>query len=146
MIKGFTLLELIIVIIIVGILATVGLNQYTTIIERGRAGEARANLGAMRKLANEYYLKNGTLDTVALLDLGVGSSGPMSTGCNSASYYYYSRVGYEDHVNMYAYRCTANGKNPNFDSTYRIRLSYYPVSGSSNGGCQWTPDYTECPY
>jgi len=48
--KGFTLLELIIVIIIVGILATLGFVQYASVIERGRFAEARANLGTLRQL------------------------------------------------------------------------------------------------
>ncbi|MBU0547795.1 MAG: prepilin-type N-terminal cleavage/methylation domain-containing protein, partial [Candidatus Omnitrophica bacterium] len=35
--KGFTLIELIVVIIIVGILASVGMTQYTKVVEKGRA-------------------------------------------------------------------------------------------------------------
>ena len=46
--KGFTLLELIIVIIILGILATIGVSQYQGTIEKGREAEARSILGSMR--------------------------------------------------------------------------------------------------
>ena len=39
--RGFTLLELIMVIIIIGILATLGFAQYGAMIEKSRGGEAR---------------------------------------------------------------------------------------------------------
>jgi prepilin-type N-terminal cleavage/methylation domain-containing protein len=41
--KGFTLLELIVVIVIIGVLATLGLTQYASMVERGRSAEAKAN-------------------------------------------------------------------------------------------------------
>ncbi|MDD5130223.1 MAG: prepilin-type N-terminal cleavage/methylation domain-containing protein, partial [Candidatus Omnitrophica bacterium] len=43
--KGFTLVELIIVVIIVGILASIGLTQYNKVVEKSRAAEARMILG-----------------------------------------------------------------------------------------------------
>lgn len=45
--KGFTLLELIVVIIIIGILATLGFTQYTKVVEKGRTAEAKSVLGRM---------------------------------------------------------------------------------------------------
>lgn len=50
--KGFTLLELIIVIIIIGILATLGLTQYARMVERGRGAEARQLLGNILDLGS----------------------------------------------------------------------------------------------
>ena len=51
--KAFTLIEIIIVIIIVGILAALGISQYSIIVERGRITEAKTRLGTMRQLAQE---------------------------------------------------------------------------------------------
>ncbi len=139
--KGFTLIELIIVIIIVGILATVGLNQYTAIIERGRAGEARSNLAVMRKLANEYYLKNGTLVGMTNADVGMGSGqGSIPSSCVTSSYFYYYIVDYyaaSGYVGMRGRRCESGGKPPNavVDSGYLIQADYYPGTGSVSWGC-----------
>jgi len=44
--KGFTLLELIVVIIILGILASLGFSQYIKMVEKGRSAEARNDFRA----------------------------------------------------------------------------------------------------
>lgn len=56
--KGFTLLELLIVMIIVGILVTVALPKYQTAMEKGRGMEALQNADALSEAANVYYVKN----------------------------------------------------------------------------------------
>jgi len=43
---GFTLVELIIVIIIVGVLAAVGISQYSLTVEKSRLAEAKIHLGS----------------------------------------------------------------------------------------------------
>ncbi|MBI4436302.1 MAG: prepilin-type N-terminal cleavage/methylation domain-containing protein [Candidatus Omnitrophica bacterium] len=55
---GFTLLELLIVIIILGILAALALPQYLKTVERGRGAEAIVNLGTIRTGELNYYAEN----------------------------------------------------------------------------------------
>ncbi|MDD4940006.1 MAG: prepilin-type N-terminal cleavage/methylation domain-containing protein [Candidatus Omnitrophica bacterium] len=63
--KGFTLLELIIVVIIIGLLATVGIGQYTKAIANAKNSQAKAVLGEMRKAAFAYQSLNGSWPTDA---------------------------------------------------------------------------------
>ena len=69
--RGFTLIEIIIVIIIVGILAAAGITQYSLMVEKSRLAEAKIRIGAMRQLAHEYYMNNGTVMGIAYSDVGV---------------------------------------------------------------------------
>ncbi len=56
--KGFTLVELVIVIAILGILALYALPKYQGVIKEARSSEARAQLGSVRSAIGIYYAKN----------------------------------------------------------------------------------------
>jgi len=58
--KGFTLVELMIVVIIVGILAAVAIPMYQGATERAKASEAVAALGTIRGAMRVYYAEHGT--------------------------------------------------------------------------------------
>ena len=56
--KAFTLVELIIVVIIIGILASIAIPQFNKTMERSRIAEASAVLGAIRGAQLRYKLEN----------------------------------------------------------------------------------------
>lgn len=68
-VRAFTLLEILIVVIIVGIMATVAVPQFTKMIERAREAEAMGNLSAMRTAQKVYYLENNGVYAITLGDL-----------------------------------------------------------------------------
>jgi len=55
--KGFTLIEVLIVVIILGILATLAVPQFTRMISRARMAEAWAGLGAVRTAQSVYWME-----------------------------------------------------------------------------------------
>ena len=68
--KAFTLMELIIVVIVIGILASIGIPQYFRVSERGRAAEAVAILGSLRSAQLRYASQFGTTTgTLSRLDV-----------------------------------------------------------------------------
>lgn len=70
--KGFTLIELMIVVAIIGILAAIAIPQYQNYIARAQASESVSLLGAAKTPITEFVASNGTFPTTAQLEqLGV---------------------------------------------------------------------------
>ncbi len=138
--KAFTLIEIIIVIIIVGILAALGISQYSIIVERGRITEAKTRLGTMRQLAQEYYLNNGTVTGITNADVGVVQA------CSSSSFFsYYVMQDCCNRVLLRADRCTSGGKPPVASRPYVYYIEYFPANGYTDWRCQWSDNWSNCP-
>jgi len=73
--RGFTLLELVIVIIVIGILVAMALPQFTRMAERGRVAEAKAGLDMIRKAEGIWYAENSAY-TADMTTTGLGKDIP----------------------------------------------------------------------
>jgi general secretion pathway protein G len=72
--KGFTLLEIIIVIIIVGVLASLALPRFFSTVEFSRSTEALTSLSALRQSMERCYLARSGNYTACVLVTGGASN------------------------------------------------------------------------
>ncbi|TRZ50427.1 MAG: prepilin-type N-terminal cleavage/methylation domain-containing protein [Dehalococcoidia bacterium] len=104
--RGFTLIEVLIVVIILGILATIAVPQFTKLVARSRTAEAYVTLGAI-KTGEEIYRLEGTGYTATLTDLdiifpdgGTGSPNFDYTAVADATTYTITATGKESAVGV----------------------------------------------
>lgn len=77
--RGFTLLELILVIIVIGILATLAIPKFADMAEKARGAEAVNTLGIIKTAEDMYKLETGGYtNTIGYLDITVPTSGHVT--------------------------------------------------------------------
>jgi len=107
---GFSLVELMIVIVIIGVLAAVAVPIYNNNVRKAKMSEADAALGSIRTQLRVFYGENGSYPIVNPEALVLGANwndikeGELTGTYFSDSSYYYSSSDGED----YTIRC-ANG-------------------------------------
>jgi type IV pilus assembly protein PilE len=129
--KGFTLIELMIVVVIVGILAAVALPTYNNYVIRGKIPDANANLASKRVQMEQFYQDNRTY---------VGG-----TACNSdtssSKYFTFSCTG-AGAPSATTYIITATGTGSMAGFTYTIDQSNTKTSTITASG--WAATSTSC--
>lgn len=122
--RGFTLVEILVVLIILGTLSTLGFTQYMNMLERGRMAEAKSNLGLIRTFAVTKHQETGSYpnsDTITR-ELGL----PTGGNCNPGFYFRYAIA---TNGTGLAVRCTAGGREPNGREEYRLSLDVNGTTG-----------------
>ena len=110
--RGVTLLELMIVVVIISILAAVAYPNYRQYVARAKRNEAKAALLQIATLQERFYLQNNTY-TTDMSQLGFGSA-----GCNL--------------TDTETYNVCVNAANAN---TFNATATYQKADGEA-GKCQ----------
>ncbi|MFC1623872.1 prepilin-type N-terminal cleavage/methylation domain-containing protein [Candidatus Omnitrophota bacterium] len=76
--KGFTLLEVLIVVIIIGILAAIALPQYTSTLEKAKSAEAIGILGSFRNSMDRYWYEHLSDATYTSATFAMGATGTIT--------------------------------------------------------------------
>lgn len=76
---SFTLIELVIVVVIIGVLAVVAMSQYRNVIENARSAEAYSVLAEIVSAEKRYFLDNNGSYTTTIGSLDSFSGVPVST-------------------------------------------------------------------
>lgn len=132
--KGFTLIELMIVIIIIGVLATIGIVQYQAAVEKSRGAEAKQFLGFLRSQCAAIWMEDGDTTSCNVTNLRIGTANEtLPSACRRSHFFTYSVSGNTGNTATFiATRCTgSNGKTPGLSSgTGNVNLTVDYQSGT----------------
>ncbi|MFZ6754301.1 type IV pilin protein [Undibacterium sp. Dicai25W] len=138
--RGFTLIEVMIVVAIIGILSAIALPAYNDYVLRGQITEATTTLASIRASMEQFYQDNRTYD-----DTGTTLVSPCNTKSLAAipmKYFTLTCTGVTQ--NTYTITATGNSKGqPDSKFTYSITSANVQSStvgvrwGSATGATCW---------
>lgn len=125
--KGFSLIELMIVVAIVGILSSIALPQYRDYVLRAEIAEATANLSGLRVKLEQYFQDNRTYNGAC----AAGTIAPIPSGLK-----YFSIT---CDLDNFTYTITATGNTNGFAFTVneanQKSTTAVPTGWSTNNSC-----------
>jgi type IV pilus assembly protein PilE len=134
--KGFTLIELMITVVILGILSMIAMPAYTNYVIRGKIPDATSNLATKRVQMEQYFQDNRRYNTVTLGAL----CGVNSVADNTSSRYFtFTCTTPSDS----SFTLTATGTGSMAGFVYTINESNTKTSTLTAGG-DWTANSATC--
>lgn len=137
--KGFTLIELIIVMVVIGILASIVYVSFTTTQQRSRDAQRDRDIMDVQRALDKYYAANGAYPSVGAdntaYDLSTLSTALVPT--------YISQLPTPPSSSPYQYT-----RGPVANSSYGIIMNYESKAncqrGNNNQGTTWWGSLTSC--
>ena len=100
---GFTIMELIIVVILIALLTSVAYPRYIKAMEKSKVGEAMTNLFSIRMAEKVYFIQHGTF-TSNMADLSIDDPNSVTS-----RYFYYESVAVPDLTVDFKFRAVRGG-------------------------------------
>ena len=85
--NGFTLVEVMIVVAIIGLLASIAVPSYMQVVKRARAPEAVATMSTIRQGLRDYFINNGTYFDIAAGNIDQAPPSGISYTVGIAQYF-----------------------------------------------------------
>ena len=82
--RGFTLIELMIVVAIIAVLAAIAMPAYQDYVIRGKLSEAASNLGQLRVRAEQFFQDNRTYVGMACTPVNAAEAKYFTYDCSVA--------------------------------------------------------------
>ena len=102
--KGFTMLELLMVIIVIGILASLAIPQYQGFMEKARVAEARNVISSIKSAQELYFLENAQYGAEADIN---GNYVTYETVTGNNELWFYAITGRNNALGAETYQVTA---------------------------------------
>lgn len=130
---GFTLLELMIAIAIIGILAAIAYPSFASQLQKSRRTSAKTALLDLASREAKYYSLNNAY-TTSMIALGYASAGPIAVPDNN-SYYYDLSIATENITGYIATAAPNVAGSQAADGCGSYTIDYLGVKGAGAGNC-----------
>ncbi len=134
--RGFTLIEVMIVVVIVAILSAIAIPSYRDYVTRGRIVEATAGLGDARNKMEQYFQDNRSYPTACQ----ISPTAPGATEIQVQALQNFTMTCANLAANTYTVTATGNAGGPMEGFAYTINQSNVRTSSVSGSGASsgWT--------